>query len=120
MDTSYQKALGAEILVCSVVSIPTSVQGNEQDGYPANAEEQSALDKIKELLHREFGSESEKIEAKILHGYPAERISEYAEYSNSDLVIVGSRGQGALRKAFLGSVSSSVASRCKRSVLIIR
>lgn len=114
------KALGAGIVVCSVVNVRTAVEGNEQDGFPANDEELSLVNRIKELAHSEFGNDLEKIDVKILHGDPAERISEYAEYLNCDLVIVGSRGQGALKKALLGSISSSVASRCKKSVLIVR
>ena len=114
------RVLGAEIIICTVANIRTSVEGNEQDGFPASEQEQSLIDRIKELVHSEFGSGEEKIEIKILHGDPAERISEYAEFLNCDLVMVGSRGQGALKKALLGSVSSSVASRCKKSVLIVR
>ena len=114
-------AIGAEVIVCTVANIPTSVEGNEQDGYPASKEEQAVIDKLEEIVQHEYDSDSDKkIEVKILHGDPAERISEYAEYSNCDLVIVGSRGLGGLRKALVGSVSSSVASRCKGSVRIVR
>ena len=115
------KRLNASTIVCTVANVPTSVQGNDTDGFPANAEERSILEKLEELVHQEFDSQGARdVEIKILHGDPGERISEYADYSDCDLVIVGSRSQGALKKALLGSVSSTVAGRCKRAVLIIR
>ena len=113
------RAFDAKLIVCTVVNIPTSVRGNELDGFPANDEERKILDKLDYLVHQELGS-NETVDLKILHGDPAERIAEYAEYSNCDLIMVGSRGQGAIKKALLGSVSSSVASRSKKSVLIFR
>jgi nucleotide-binding universal stress UspA family protein len=114
------KKLNAAVIVCTVANVPTSVQGNEADGFPANRQERGILDRVEELVHQEFDNDAGNVEIKILHGDPGERLSEYAEFSGSELVIVGSRSQGALKKALLGSVSSSVASRCKRSVLILR
>lgn len=110
----------ADVVVCTVENVGTSTEGDEQDGFPANDQEQNTIDRIRELVHSEFLGDSEKIEIRVLHGDPAERISEYAEYLNCDLVIVGSRGQSGLKKALMGSVSSSVASRCRTSVLIVR
>jgi nucleotide-binding universal stress UspA family protein len=117
---SLSRALGAKVLVCTVANIPTGVQGNDVDGFPANDKERSTLEKVKEIVHSEFKNGAESVEIKILHGDPAERICEYAEYSDCGLVVVGSTEQGSLKKALLGSVSASVASRCKRSVLIVR
>jgi nucleotide-binding universal stress UspA family protein len=116
----FSKRLNALVIVCTVANVSTSVQGNETDGFPANGQERGILERVEELVHEEFDDAARSVEVKILHGDPGERLSEYAEYSDCELVIVGSRGQGTLKKALLGSVSSSVASRCKRSVLILR
>ncbi len=89
------------------------------DGFPASDEERKILDKLDSLVHQEF-SQEENVELKILDGDQTERIAEYAEYSSCDLVMVGSRGQGALKKALLGSVHGFLASRSKKSVLIFR
>lgn len=112
--------VNSQIIICNVAQMVTSVEANDVDGFPSNQQERKTLDDIKELLHDEFGNDSERIEVKILHGDPAERISEYANYLNCDLIIVGSRSQGALRKALLGSVSGSVVSRAMKSVLVVR
>lgn len=111
---------GAEVQVVTVVNVPTHSPGNEMDGTPANNQEIQLHDELLARLHKYYHDEANSLDVKVLHGDPAERIAEYAEYSNSDLVIVGSRKQGALRKAIVGSVSDSVAARCKKSVLIVR
>ncbi len=46
--------------------------------------------------------------------------AEYAEYSSCDLIVIGSRGYGPLKRAILGSTSSAVAGVSKNSVLILK
>ena len=52
-------------------------------------------------------------------GDPAREIVDFAEYSNADLVVVGSRRGGAIRRLFLGSVSSHVLRDATCSVLVM-
>ena len=108
----------SQVVVCNVAKMVTSFDSNETDGFPANEEEQKTLETLERLVRDAFGSKA--IEIKILHGDPVERISDYADYSECDLIVVGSRNQGALKRTFLGSVSGSLASRSKKSVLIVR
>ena len=110
----------ASVEIVTVVNVPTNSAGNELDGSPANDEEIRLRDYLISRLHRYFGDEVKNLEVKVLHGDPAERLSEYAEYSNCDLIVVGSRSRGALRKAILGSVSGSVAAKSKTSVVIVK
>ncbi len=56
----------------------------------------------------------------LLAGLPAESIVEYGESQAADLLVVGSRGHGAVASAFLGSVSLGVLRASKRPVLIVR
>ena len=111
----------SQITICNVANVITGVAGNEVDGYPATSDEQKVLLEMEELVHKEFGdSGAKKIELKILHGDPADRIVEYAEFCNADLIILGSRSRGALKRALLGSVSSAVVTNAVNSVLIIK
>ena len=114
------RELRALVEVVTVINVPTNFAGNEMDGLPASDEEISLRENLRKLVHQGFGEGAENIEIKVLHGDPAERISEYAEYLGCDLIIVGSRAQGALRKTIFGSVSDSVAARSKISVLIVK
>jgi nucleotide-binding universal stress UspA family protein len=56
----------------------------------------------------------------LLAGPPAEAIVAFADESDVDLVVVGSRGHGAVASAVLGSVSLKVLRTSKRPVLIVR
>ena len=116
----FADSLKASIVVAYVVKAQTSVAGNESDGSPANHEERHALDSLHLLVHQVFGAVGDKIDVKILHGDPAQRLVEYADYSRSDMIIVGSRSKGPLRAAVLGSVSGSVVTRSKKPVLVLK
>ncbi len=58
--------------------------------------------------------------ATMLHGSPAHAIVGYATDVDADLIIVGSRGRGALSTLLLGSVSHGVVHASDRNVLIVR
>jgi nucleotide-binding universal stress UspA family protein len=58
--------------------------------------------------------------SKLLIGNAADEIVTFADDQNVDLVVVGSRGHGALASALLGSVSRGVLSESKRPVMIVR
>lgn len=59
-------------------------------------------------------------EAVLLRGEPVAAIVAYADSMNADLVVVGSRGHGALASALLGSVSRGILAHSKRPILIVR
>jgi nucleotide-binding universal stress UspA family protein len=57
---------------------------------------------------------------KLLSGDAAKQILAYADEIDADLIVVGSRGLGAIGSALLGSVSRKVLHDAKRPVLIVR
>jgi nucleotide-binding universal stress UspA family protein len=69
-----------------------------------------------DTLVRQEGCEAD---AEILEGNPAEQIVELARARNAPLIVVGSRGLGAVTGALLGSVSSAVIHRADRPVLVV-
>jgi len=52
-------------------------------------------------------------------GSPGDLISEAATTLHADMIVVGSRGQGALRRLMLGSVSDRVAHISQVPVLVV-
>jgi nucleotide-binding universal stress UspA family protein len=56
----------------------------------------------------------------ILRGDVVDEIVAYADNLAVDLIVVGSRGHGALANALLGSVSRGLLSESKRPVAIVR
>jgi nucleotide-binding universal stress UspA family protein len=58
--------------------------------------------------------------SKILKGDVVDEIVACADNLDADLIVIGSRGHGALSSALLGSVSRGVLSESKRPVAVIR
>jgi len=56
----------------------------------------------------------------LLAGDVAEEIVVFADSHGVDLIVVGSRGHGALAGALLGSVSRGVLRETRRPVLVVR
>jgi nucleotide-binding universal stress UspA family protein len=55
----------------------------------------------------------------VLYGSPAEAIAEEAAASDVGMVVVGSRGYGAVARVFLGSVSDRIVHICPKPVLVV-
>lgn len=83
---------------------------SEQMGYA-----RAALDRAQTLVRQE-GCEAE---AEILEGNPPDAVVELARTRNAPLIVVGSRGLGAVAGALLGSVSSAIIHRTDRPVLVV-
>jgi nucleotide-binding universal stress UspA family protein len=71
--------------------------------------------RIVELL-----SPAHEVEAVVLRGRPATSIVEEARGFGADIVIVGSRGHGAIAKLILGSVSAEVVDHAPSPVLVAK
>ncbi len=60
------------------------------------------------------------VEQRVLAGRPRELIARAAAEPDVDLVVVGARGLGVVRRLLLGSVSEDVLRHVERPVLIVR
>lgn len=60
-----------------------------------------------------------KIETLVLDGSPASALADYAEFSRADLLVVGTRQRGTLRRMLEGSTASKLARVAGMSVLIV-
>lgn len=57
---------------------------------------------------------------RVLYGAPADELAQLAEEEDAALLVVGSRGRGAVKAALFGSVSSALARAADRPVVIAR
>ena len=51
---------------------------------------------------------------------PADAIVKYAEKNDIDLIVIGSKGAGAIERFLIGSVSSQVVTHAPCSVLVVK
>jgi nucleotide-binding universal stress UspA family protein len=72
-----------------------------------------------ERAHQLLGQEGVDADEEILEGGAADRVVELARARDAPLIVVGSRGLGAVAGALLGSVSSAIIHRADRPVLVV-
>ncbi|MFW6007490.1 MAG: universal stress protein [Bacillota bacterium] len=70
-----------------------------------------------ELLLQEKGLEAEKV---LLQGDAADEICKFADENDIDLIVLGNRGVGGIKKFLLGSTSEKVLNNAERSVCVIK
>jgi nucleotide-binding universal stress UspA family protein len=61
-----------------------------------------------------------EVSTELLVGDPIDEIVAAADSHDADLIVIGSRGHGALVSALLGSISRGVLHETRRPVLIVR
>ena len=67
------------------------------------------------MLAEELGD----ADLRVAYGFPAECLADLADEEEADLIIVGSRGRGAFKTAFLGSVSNGLIGFARCPVLVV-
>ena len=61
----------------------------------------------------------EQADRRVIVGYAAERLADLADEEGAEMIVVGSRGRGAFKAAFLGSVSTSLIGVARCPVLVV-
>jgi nucleotide-binding universal stress UspA family protein len=60
-----------------------------------------------------------EVDTVVRRGFPAQEICALADEEDAQLVVLGSHGWGAMRRAIFGSVSTSVLHHSRRPVLVV-
>jgi nucleotide-binding universal stress UspA family protein len=81
---------------------------------------EAELDAGEKLLEQILSEEHlEDAERRVVYGFPADRLADLADEERAVLLVVGSRGRGAFKAAFLGSVSTDVIGVARCPVLVV-
>lgn len=111
--------LQADLDVVHVLHIPGTVYA-ALSGVPdptteiGRLEREAVWERIGPVIE---GSAARRIE---LDGYPPDALAEYAEAHDADLLIVGSRGRGALATLVLGSTSHRLIHLAPCDILVVK
>jgi nucleotide-binding universal stress UspA family protein len=114
------------VCVHAVVSLPSTAYANVHAGVliprymeEAKKEAQKWYDEVSAIA-KKAGVVRLSAET-ILDAFSvADAIITYAERSNVDLIVIGTKGRTGLKKFVLGSVASGVISHAKSPVLVVR
>jgi len=134
-----QKALEkASVIVkgCNVNEIAIIHVYEKFDSFPISVEGNIEQMEINRLMMEEYRKKGEKILSEALKfmegknikartilkkGHPADTIISIAQEEGFDMIVIGSRGLGGLKKLFLGSVSNAIIQEVKNcSVLVVK
>ena len=108
------KATGATIDIVSVV--PVHPGRSPIDPWDDPTIHRTLLSEAQQVV-REAGFEAQLLEPS---GDPAQTIERIAQDGEYDMVVVGSRGLGAVSRFLQGSVSEHVATHAKTTVVVAR
>ena len=73
------------------------------------------------IVVKKLAAEKEvPLETLVIEGAPASSIIHLARKHDIDLLVIGSTGKGAIKRAFLGSVSAKVIERAPCGVYVVR
>ena len=113
------KMLDAKVTFVAVARAPYAILGDPYYQRALAADLAKARTAIADAI---LAAKERRVpyETEILEGSPAAKILEVAETHGADLIVIGSRGRGAITGTILGSVSSDVVHRSDRPVLVAR
>jgi nucleotide-binding universal stress UspA family protein len=114
-------AFGARLTLAYVVPrllLPPDAYGLTESQVD---EEHSAFaQKLLGVARAKLAGTGVEIDVVELYGSPAESLAEAAAQLAADLVVVGSRGRGAVARTFLGSVADRLVHTSSKPVLVAR
>ena len=117
---SLSRVFNAQVTLVQVLDCPTGTATKPVDPLDweiKKAEAESYLDNISAQL-KESGLD--KVTTALLEGQPAQRLIEYIQSEDFDLVVLSSHGGTGLSQWNVSSVVRKVVQRANRSVMLVR
>jgi nucleotide-binding universal stress UspA family protein len=123
--TDLAERLRLRLIMANVVEpIPAPYIGGASLGgpmpralLPTTNELEEAADGLLVELSTAMGVE--QADRRVVVGYAAEGLADLADEEGAEMIVVGSRGRGAFKAAFLGSVSTSLIGVARCPVLVV-
>lgn len=118
MAMELAQSTGAQLTLAHV-TVPVMAPPDLPFSAPMLQEEtQKAGERLLEDVARELGRMD--LPRVNLLGNPAELLADLAEREGYDLIVVGSKGRGAVSRVLIGSVTDRLVHISKKPVLVVR
>jgi nucleotide-binding universal stress UspA family protein len=102
--------------VTSALEFPSAASGSEApERLPRIETDAVLLDALEQARKCKVPARAE-----LLIGYAPKQIIRLARDIEADLIVVGSRGHGRVKRAVLGSTSRTVLAKADRPVMVVR
>jgi nucleotide-binding universal stress UspA family protein len=111
---------GAKLTLCHVVPrllLPPDVYGLTI--AEVEKEHRAYADRLLENAVANLDEPGVEIQTTVLFGSPAEAIAEAGAATDIGMIVIGSRGHGAVARMFLGSVSDRLVHISPKPVLVV-
>jgi nucleotide-binding universal stress UspA family protein len=110
---------GATVTVAYVKQPPSSFLGEPhyQDSISEEADHARGVITDAKLRATRYDAQ---VDYEVVEGDPVDAILAFARSRNADLIVVGSRGLGAMKGLVLGSVSNAILHQSDRPVLVAK
>lgn len=111
---------GAKLTLCHVVPrllLPPDVYGLTI--AEVEKEHRAYADRLLETAVANLDEPGVEIQTTVLYGSPAEAIAEAGAATDVGMIVIGSRGHGAVARMFLGSVSDRLVHISPKPVLVV-
>jgi nucleotide-binding universal stress UspA family protein len=123
-------AAADQLSVVCVIEPPAAATAGLESGFSGGVAAPEAVDEAwseahaeaSAALERTIGGVSTPAEVKLIVeiGSPGPTLTRLAEEMSCDVIVVGSRGRGAIKRALLGSISTHVVHNAPCPVLVVR
>ena len=113
------RAVGARLTLLTVYDGPSGRLGEPNYSTALGRALQRARRTVERARRAVLDAGGPEPQTDWLDGAPAKSIISAARDGGYDLIVVGTRGRGRVRRALLGSVSSAVAAQAGRPVLVV-
>jgi nucleotide-binding universal stress UspA family protein len=115
-------ATGAKLTVAAVAFKPDPM-GSPELQARARLFEEEEVARLADMVSRlaaELGNPALAVDAVVEAGAPAAALADLAVRLDADLVVVGHRGRGMIKRLLLGSVADRLVQICTKPVTVVR
>jgi nucleotide-binding universal stress UspA family protein len=123
LEFAFEKFPDATVDALHVIQIPEGYWGafeGPEVRPPVTEKAQEYADGLLEGAREIAADHDRDLDTDIVTGQAHNRIVEYAEDDEYDMIVIGSHGREGVSRVLLGSVAESIARRSPTPVLIVR